>query len=238
MKRRSDILDGEPSTKNKGMTAANDATPFSAGAVRGYLHRPARATLGGLVLTHGAGGDCMMPLLVAVAAAFSAAGFSVLRIDLPFRQASKSGAPGPGWAAKDRAGLKEAVSILRELVNGPVYLGGQSYGGRQASLLAAEQPGLANALLLLSYPLHPPGKADQLRTAHFPSLLTPVLFVHGTKDPFGSIDEMRLAIRLIPAPVRLVELDGAGHDLARGRFDVGRRVVTPFLDLAAGHPDL
>lgn len=175
----------------------------------------------------------MMPLLVTVAGAFTAAGLSVLRIDLPFRQTRRSGAPGPGWAVRDRAGLKEAVSVMRGLVDGPVYLGGQSYGGRQASLLAAEEPGMANALLLLSYPLHPPGKAEQLRTAHFPSLLTPVLFVHGTKDPFGSIDEMRAAIPLIPAPVRLVELDGAGHDLARGRFDARQKVVAPFLDLVA-----
>ena len=74
---------------------------------------------------------------------------------------------------------------LRGRVGGPVVLGGHSYGGRQATMLAAEEPGVAEALLLLSYPLHPPNKPAQLRTAHFPQLRTPALFVSGTKDPFG-----------------------------------------------------
>jgi predicted alpha/beta-hydrolase family hydrolase len=80
-------------------------------------------------------------------------------------------------------------------------------------MLAAEQPDLAGALLLLSYPLHPPGRPENLRTAHFPRLSTPAVFVHGTRDPFGSIDEMRAALDLIPAPHELIAIDGAGHDL-------------------------
>ena len=94
-----------------------------------------------------------------------------------------------------------------------VILGGHSYGGRQASMLAAEQPDIAEMLLLLSYPLHPPRKREQLRTAHFPNLRTPALFVHGTRDPFGSIDELRTAIALIPAPTKLVAIEKAGHEL-------------------------
>ncbi len=79
---------------------------------------------------------------------------------------------------------------MRKMVGGPVILGGHSYGGRQSTMLAAEEPGLVEALLLLSYPLHPPGKPAQPRTAHFPALRTPALFVHGTKDPFGTIEEL------------------------------------------------
>lgn len=109
---------------------------------------------------------------------------------------------------------------MRKRVTGPVILGGHSYGGRQATLLAAEEPGLADALLLLSYPLHPPNKPEQLRTAHFPALRTPALFVHGSKDPFGTIEEMRAALELIPAKKELLALSGLGHDLAQGRFDV------------------
>ena len=85
-------------------------------------------------------------------------------------------------------------------------------------MLAAEEPALADALLLLSYPLHPPNKPDQLRTAHFPSLRTPAVFVHGTKDPFGTIEELRTALQIIPVRTELVTLEGLGHDLARGRF--------------------
>ena len=125
----------------------------------------------GLVLTHGAGSNCQAPLLVALAETFAAAGYLVLRCDLPFRQDRSFGPPGPGDAKRDRAGLKNAVAALRNLVAGRIFLGGHSYGGRQASMLCAEQsenaPEIAAALLLLSYPLHPPRKPEQLRTQHF-----------------------------------------------------------------------
>jgi hypothetical protein len=80
-------------------------------------------------------------------------------------------------------------------------------------MLCAEEPALAQGLLLMSYPLHPPRKPEQLRTQHFPKLQTPALFVSGTRDPFGSIAEIRKALALIPAKTMLVEIDEAGHDL-------------------------
>ncbi len=181
--------------------------------VRGFLHRPAGAAGDGLVLTHGAGSDCRTPLLVSVAEAFVAAGFAVLRCDLPFRQRRMHGPPLGQAGAMDRDGLRAAALELRKLVPGMVFLGGHSYGGRQASILAAEDPLAAAGLLLLSYPLHPPKKPEQLRTAHFPKLQMPALFVHGTRDPFGSIEEMRGALPLIPAPTRLLVVDNVQHDL-------------------------
>ena len=87
-------------------------------------------------------------------------------------------------------------------------------------MLAAEQPDVADSLLLLSYPLHPPNKPEKPRTEHFPALRTPSLFVHGTKDPFASIEELRIAIALIPAATNIVVVEGAGHDLEKGKFDV------------------
>jgi predicted alpha/beta-hydrolase family hydrolase len=204
---------------------------FEQGGVRGFLDRPARAPVDGLVLTHGAGGDCRMPLVVAVADAFVGRGLAVLRVDLPFRQKRPHGAPSPSDAARDRGGLRAAVAALRGMVPGRVFLGGQSYGGRQASMLAAEDPGLAAALLLLSYPLHPPAKPERLRTEHFPALKTPALFVHGARDPFATEAELRAALALIPARTELVELARAGHELARGRFDVDTLVAAPLLRL-------
>jgi predicted alpha/beta-hydrolase family hydrolase len=174
----------------------------------------------GLVLTHGAGGNAQAPLLLEVDAAFTAAGFLVVRYDLPFRQKRPSGPPSPAGAAADRAGLHEQVMKMRGMVHGPVFLGGHSYGGRQSTMLAAEQPGLVDGLVLFSYPLHPPGKAAQLRTAHFSALQTPAVFVHGTKDNFGTPEEMRSALALIPARSELILAEGAGHDLKRGRADV------------------
>jgi uncharacterized protein len=194
---------------------------FASAGVRGFLHRPQTPGDLGLVLTHGAGSDCSAPLLVAVATAFCDAGVMVLRCDLPFRQRRPKGPPSPSLAAADRAGLQSAIVALREFIRGDIELGGHSYGGRQGSMLAADEPETAAGLLLLSYPLHPPDKPAQLRTAHFPRLRVPVTLVQGTSDPFGSIGELEKALPIIPAPTHLIAIDGAGHDLKRGRIDLG-----------------
>jgi predicted alpha/beta-hydrolase family hydrolase len=183
-----------------------------------------------LLLTHGAGSNRNAPLLVALANAFAEHRVEVLRYDLPFRQDRAHGPPRPGDAARDRAGLLEQILKLREKHPGPIWLGGVSYGGRQASMLVSETPGLVDRLLLLSYPLHAPGKPTQLRTVHFPELQIPTLFVHGSRDPFGTLDELKSAITLIPAPVQLLEIEGVGHDLGRDRIAVAARIVASFLE--------
>ena len=180
--------------------------------VRGFLHRPESSSGVALVLTHGAGGNAQIPLLGALAQAFTEAGFTVLRCNLPFRQSRSFGPPRPGDAVRDRAGLKNAVQALRESTSGRVFLGGQSYGGRQASMLLSEDE-IAEGLLLLSYPLHAPSRPDQPRTQHLPNLHVPTLFVHGTKDPFGTVEEIESARKLIPAKTSLLTVEGAGHDL-------------------------
>ena len=181
--------------------------------VRGFLHRPPSAAGNALVFTHGAGGNANGAFLVALAETFAAAGFLVLRCDLPFRQVRPFGPPRPGDAARDRQGLRNAVATVRKLVPGRVFLGGHSYGGRQATMLCAEQADAAAALLLTSYPLHPPGKPDQLRTQHLPKLHVPALFVQGRHDPFGAIPEVEAALKLIPSKTILLSVDGVGHDL-------------------------
>jgi predicted alpha/beta-hydrolase family hydrolase len=119
-----------------------------------------------------------------------------------------------------------------------VALGGHSYGGRQASMLCAEEPDLVAGLLLLSYPLHPPRRPEQQRTQHLPDLRTPTLFVQGTRDPFGSIEELQRAMKMIPAKTKLLQLEGAGHDLGfKGKAkkeELPRMIFTElakFLDL-------
>jgi uncharacterized protein len=200
--------------------------------IRGFLHVPETPNQDGLVLTHGAGGNAQAPLLVALADAFAAAGFTVLRCNLPYRQARPFGPPGPGDAARDRAGLRNAIAKLRGMMSGRIFLGGHSYGGRQASMLCAEAPDLVAALLLLSYPLHPPRKPEQQRTQHLPDLRTPTLFVHGTRDPFGSIEELQRAIKMIPARTKLLPVEGAGHDLGfKGKTkqeELPKQIVSEF----------
>jgi predicted alpha/beta-hydrolase family hydrolase len=184
-------------------------------AVRGFLHSPADPNGDALILTHGAGSNCNAPLLVALGESFAANGYIVLRCDLPFRQERRTGPPFPGHAERDRMGLRNAVTALRKTVAGLLFLGGHSYGGRQSTMLCAnsDEPDQLSGLLLLSYPLHPPRKPEQLRTQHLPNLRTPSLFIHGTRDPFGSIQEMTKALQLIPAKTELVTIEAAGHDL-------------------------
>jgi hypothetical protein len=182
-------------------------------AVRGFLHSPANPNGDALILTHGAGSNCTAPLLVALSETFANHGYVVLRCDLPYRQERRVGPPFPGKSERDRAGLRNAVAVVRKKVAGQIFLGGHSYGGRQATMLCASEPGMVSGLLLLSYPLHPPRKPEQLRIQHLPDLRTPILFVHGTRDPFGSKEEMTNALKLIPAKTELMIVEGAGHDL-------------------------
>jgi uncharacterized protein len=101
-------------------------------------------------------------------------------------------------------------------------------------MLAAAEPGFVDRLLLLSYPLHPPQRPDQLRTAHLPSLQTPAMFVHGMRDGFGSIDELTAALKLIRARTELVPIAGAGHELLtkRNRDELPKMVVGAFQSFA------
>jgi predicted alpha/beta-hydrolase family hydrolase len=185
-------------------------------AVRGYPLSPTNPNGDALILTHGAGSDSNSPLLVALSETFCSHGYLVLRCDLPSRHEGRTGPLLPAAQERDRAGLRNAVAAMREKVAGRIFLGGHSYGGRQSTILCAAEPDLVSGLLLLSYPLHPPRKPDQLRIQHLPNLRTPSLFVHGTRDPFGSIEEMTKALQLTPAKTELMTLEGAGHDLGFG----------------------
>jgi uncharacterized protein len=188
---------------------------FEAEGISGILHQPDHPTGEALALTHGASSNCQAPLLARLARDFAASGVLVLRYDLPFRQQRLKGPPFPAGAARDRQGIRLAVQTVRQMATGRVFAGGHSYGGRQTAMAASEQPGMADGLLLLSYPLHPPGRPEKMRTAFFPDLRTPALFVHGTSDPFGSPAELSEALKLINASVELLPVQKAGHDLKR-----------------------
>ena len=207
---------------------------LASGGLRGVLHHPENPNGNAIALTHGAGANCHALLLAHLARAFAGAGFLALRYDLPFRMALANGPPFPAAAARDREGIVRAVAALRQRVKGRVFAGGHSYGGRQTAMAAAERPGLADGLLLLAYPLHPPRKPDQPRTAFFPQWRTPALFVHGTRDPFGTLEELRAAMERIPARVDLLAVEGAGHDL-KGNPGTDR-TASEFPAKGAGNP--
>ena len=156
-------------------------------------------------------------------------GWVAVRYNLPYRSRRPKGPPS-GSSAADLAGIVEAVAAVRTLADGPVIAGGHSYGGRLTSMATSE--GLTLDLLtLFSYPLHPPGKPERARTEHLPNISVPTVFTHGTADPFGSIDELRPAAALIPAPTTIVEVTGARHDLASKKIDVPRAAVDAALEL-------
>jgi predicted alpha/beta-hydrolase family hydrolase len=198
--------------------------------VRGFIHRSPDSKGDWLILTHGAGSNCKAPLLVALADSFRASGMTVLRYDLPFRQMRPHGPPPRGAAERDQQGLAAAVASARRQTSARIFLGGHSYGGRQASMLAADHPEIVDGLLLLSYPLHPPQRPAELRTAHFPRLQTPALLVSGNCDGFGSIDELGSALKLIPARTELLPIAGAGHELLskKNRDSLPETIVKAF----------
>ena len=201
-------------------------------SVRGFLHVPEISTGDALVLTHGAGANCQSPLLVAMGRTFCDAGVTVLRCDLPFRQLRPHGPPIRS-AERDQLGLRQATESVRNLGSQRVFVGGHSYGGRQATLLLASEPALADGLLLLSYPLHPPQRPEQLRTEHFPRLHAPTLFVHGARDGFATHEEITEALKLIPAKTQLLEIANAGHELLskKNAEDLPKHIVQAFREM-------
>lgn len=202
--------------------------------IAGVVHRPEGSAAGVVALTHGAGGSRDSPLLQAICEEWARRGWIAVRYNLPYRRRRPKGPPS-GSKAADLAGVVEAVAAVRTLTDGPVIAGGHSYGGRLTSMAAAgDSPGDGLALDLLtlfSYPLHPPGKPDRARTEHLPGITVPTVFTHGTADPFGTIDELRPAAALIPAPSTIVEVTGARHDLGSRTLDVPRLAVDAALEL-------
>ncbi len=205
---------------------------YDTDGVRGVLHQPENPSGDAIALTHGASANCQSPLLVRLARAFAEAGLIVLRYDLPFRQERPKGPPFPTRAARDREGVAQAVDVVRKLASGRIFAGGHSYGGRQTAMAASERPGMADALLLLSYPLHPPGKPEQLRTNFFADLRIPALFVHGTADPFGSPEELTEAMKLIPVRTELLPVERTGHDLKKAG-EMGSELLVRLRTLAS-----
>ncbi len=198
--------------------------------IAGIAHEPDGDAQGVVVLTHGAGGSRESPLLKRICDEWARRGWLAVRYNLPYRRRRPKGPPA-GSAATDRAGIAEAVALARTLAGGPVMAGGQSYGGRQTSMAVADQGLEVAVLTLFSYPVHPPGKHENLRTEHLPRIAVPTVLTHGTSDPFGTIEEVRAAAALIPAPTEVVEITGARHDLGSKTLDVPRLAVDAALRL-------
>lgn len=200
--------------------------------IAGVAHAPQATPTGVVVLTHGAGGSRESPLLIRVCEEWARRGWLAVRYNLPYRRRRPKGPPS-GSAKADQAGVAEAVAAARALADGPVIAGGHSYGGRMTSMVVADRSADVDVLTLFSYPLHPPGKPERMRTEHLPRIATPTVFTHGTSDPFGSLDELATAAKLIDAPTEVVEITGARHDLGSKSVDVAAMAVDAALRLLA-----
>ena len=206
--------------------------------IAGIAHEPDGTPAGAVVLTHGAGGTRESPMLKAICDEWARRGWLAVRYNLPYRRRRPKGPPS-GSTAADRAGILEAVAMVRALVDGPdlpVIAGGHSYGGRLTSMAVADDGLDVDVLTLFSYPLHPPGKPERARTEHLPRVTAPTVFTHGTADPFGSIDEIRPAAALIAAATEIVEITGARHDLGSRKLDVPALAVDAALRLLDAAP--
>lgn len=178
----------------------------------------------GLLLAPGAGAGSDQAALVAVDEAVSALGLAVERMDFPYRLAGRS---RPDTAAVLEEAVRARVGLFAERIGagrGQLLLGGRSMGGRICSqVVAAGLP--ASGLLLISYPLHPPGRPDKLRTEHLPGLDVPCLFVSGTRDAFGTPAELEAATATIPGAVTHVWIEGGDHGLRRKDAAVAEAVA-------------
>ena len=166
----------------------------------------------GLLLAPGASADRDQATLVAIDRELSAADVEVARMDFGYRRAGRR-APDKQAVLVD-AVVAEAAALAESAGVAPahIFLGGRSMGGRICSIAVAE--GLpARGLVLISYPLHPPGRPDRLRTEHFPAIRVPCLFVSGTRDAFGSPEELEAETAAIPGPVTYHWIEGKDHSL-------------------------
>jgi uncharacterized protein len=174
-----------------------------------------------LVVAHGAGAGMDHPFIEGFCQELAASGVSALRFNFPYLEAGRK---SPGSPKDATAAVVAAVEAATTRTGGrPVFAGGKSYGGRIASMAAAEGMPAA-ALIFLGYPLHAPGRTGQIRDAHLYDLTMPMLFLHGTKDPFAEPKELAKVVRRLGDRATLVDFEGAGHSFERSRKDDPRAV--------------
>jgi predicted alpha/beta-hydrolase family hydrolase len=189
------------------------------------MPRKTRPSVAGLILTPGASAGRDNSCLVAIDDALKTAAVRVDRIDFPYHLAGRRAPDRPPVLIATVVSAADALAAELGVPTSRIALGGRSMGGRMCSMAVAE--GLpAAALVLISYPLHPPGKPDRPRTEHLGSLDIPCLFVSGTRDAFGTPDELEAATASIPGPVTHVWIEGGDHGLRRRDDQVAAAVAS------------
>jgi hypothetical protein len=178
-----------------------------------------------LLLAHGAGGNQMSPFMVDYAKRLAERGIDVATFNFVYSEQRRK---LPDRSDKLEACWRAVIAAARagtlspEIARSPIAIGGKSMGGRIASQVAAEEPEGIAGLVLLGYPLHPPGRPEQLRTKHLPAIAVPMLIVQGARDTFGTPDELRPVLRTLKAKTELYVVEAGDHS-----FKVPKAAGTP-----------
>jgi uncharacterized protein len=186
-------------------------TDAPTGEASAAVHEPPQATGPSVLLTPGAGGSYSGEALTGLAEVFCRLGSTVVRANLPHHELGRR-APR---AEASVAGFRALLAAAREQVGAdePWLAGGKSYGGRVASLAAVDGDLDVVGLVFHGYPLHPPGKPDQLRVDHWHRVPVPALFLQGTRDPFGSAAEVEAHLTKLRRRATLLAVEGGDHSL-------------------------
>lgn len=197
-----------------------------------------------LVLAHGAGAGQGSAFMVAFAHALAARHLHVVTFDFPYME---QGRRLPDQTPVLEACWRAVASRVQEMAGAaPVFIGGKSMGGRIASHVAAEPgatpgPAAVRGLVFLGYPLHPPGQASRPRIAHWPAIHVPALFVQGTRDAFGTADEVRSNIPRLGGPAEMLAVEGGDHSFkvakrsGRSQEDVYSEIQDAIARWMSGH---
>jgi uncharacterized protein len=198
------------------------AVELAAGrSVTATAYRAAKQHAAGitLILGHGAGAGQRSPFMVKYATALAERGIGTVTFDFPYMEERRR---LPDAKDKLEGCYRAVIASVAGRKGGRLAIGGKSMGGRIASqVVAGDQPQVAG-LVLLGYPLHPPGKKDQLRIAHLPAIKAPMLIVQGERDTFGTPAELRPITDKLEVPVEIYEIAGGDHS-----FKVPKRAGVP-----------
>ena len=172
---------------------------------------PSDRPLAGLLLAHGAGGGQKSRFMVDASRAMASRGITTATFDFPYMAAGRS---VPDKAPVLEQSWRDAIEAARALdafVGLPLFIGGKSMGGRIASHVAAQHIDGIAGLIFLGYPLHPPGRPEQRRDAHLPDIREPMLFVQGSRDQFGTAEDIRALLPRLKARAELFEVADGDH---------------------------
>jgi predicted alpha/beta-hydrolase family hydrolase len=198
---------------------------------------PSDRAAAGLVLAHGAGGGQHSRFMVEAAKALAARGITVATFDFPYMtEGRKVPDKGPALEAAWRTTI-DAAQGDPAFAGLPLFIGGKSMGGRIASQVAAQRVDGITGLVYFGYPLHPPGRPEQRRDRHLPDIREPMLFVQGTRDQFGTAQEIRELLPRLNERTTLFEVSDGDHSFNVRVKVAGRRadaVLTEIFDAAAG----